>query len=169
MANPTPLAAGRKDLVLIVNALTLDPDGILWIGIPEGVARLDKDGRWQSYSKRRTPEAVCRTTGSRRWRWAPTARSWVETPFRRLGCGSTRTVMARAAVRPVGQGPNHSMGARRRMVPSGLKAFGGRTSTARQGRPMADLQPSEQRWRSGGRRGQGVGARPRWCRLGRNV
>ena len=34
-----------------VVALAPGADGALWIGTEGGLARLDKDGRWQTYSK----------------------------------------------------------------------------------------------------------------------
>jgi ligand-binding sensor domain-containing protein len=41
-----------------VRALALGPDGSLWAGTDGGLARLDKDGRWQTYSKASTSGAL---------------------------------------------------------------------------------------------------------------
>jgi ligand-binding sensor domain-containing protein len=41
-----------------VRALAAGPDGSLWAGTAGGLARLDKDGRWQTYNRANTNGAL---------------------------------------------------------------------------------------------------------------
>ena len=57
-----------------VRALAPGPDGSLWAGtLGGGLARLDKDGRWQTYSKASTNGGLPNDDGLLRWLPARTA------------------------------------------------------------------------------------------------
>ena len=47
-----------------VVALAPGADGALWIGTEGGLARLDKDGRWQTYNKASSGLMTCRSSSN---------------------------------------------------------------------------------------------------------
>ena len=150
-----------------VPALTFGPDGSLWVGTyGGGLARLDKDGRWQTYSKASTT-AACRAIASRRWRSARTAPSGPEPGggLARLDKdGHWQTYSKASTMRRPTRRSRLGVGARPGRLPLGRNRR--RPGAARQGRPLADLQQGQHQRRPAGRSRLGVGARPGRLALG---
>ena len=96
---------------IIVRALALGADGAMWVGTDGGLARLDKDGHWQTYSKASTqgglPDDSVRALalGADGSLWAGTAAAaWR---------GSTRTATGRPTARPAPRAACRTMSSRR--------------------------------------------------------
>ena len=130
-----------------VRALTPGPDGAL-SGSGQrrgGLARLDKDGRWQTYQQGQHQRRPSQTIASARWHRSPDGALWVRT-VRVAWRGSARTGAGRPIARPAPMAASQTIsidarGHRARTAPFGSGHRGIRLGPARQGRALAELQP----------------------------